>query len=162
MADGDEGENFGANARIVQCESFINDVLKEDLKKVITRRDDIYSKIAEYLQLKRIIEQMMQQEKQNMSKKVLTDIGCNFYCQAEIYDMSKVLVCVGLDTFVEFTQEESLKFIDKKVSTLTKHAEKLSADISKIKAFIKVILIGLRDLQLLEFNNESSGREILL
>ena len=162
MAESDDDESQNISTRIIQCESFINDVLKEDLKRVITRRDNIYSKIAEYLQLRKIIEQMMKQGKHKTSGRVLTDIGCNFYCQAEIKDTSKILVCVGLDTFVEFTQEESIEFINAKVNILTKQAEQLSADSAKIKAFIKVILNGLRDLQMLEFNEESKAREILL
>jgi len=161
MANSEDGEEFAVSARIIQYESFINDVLKEDLKRVVTRRDDLYSTIAEYLQLKRIIEQIMQQGTQ-IPRKVMTDIGCNFYCQAELNDPSKLLVCVGLDTFVEFTQEESLEFIDKKVKILTKQAEKLTANSAKIKAFIKVILTGLRDLQFLEFNDDSKQREVLL
>ena len=165
MANSEDDKNFDVNTKIIQYESFINDVLKEDLKRVLAKRDDIYSKIAEYLQLKRIIEQLMKQQqegnKSKTSARVLTDLGCNFYCQAELGDTSKVLVCVGLETFVEFTQSESLQFINKKVNILTKHAEKLSIDSAKIKSFIKLILTGLRDLQLLEFDDKANQVESL-
>lgn len=149
--------NIGAS--ILQYESFINDILKEDLKKILTQRDGIYSKIAEYLQLKRVIEQM--QENESTTSKVMNDLGCNFYCQAEITDTSKVLIAVGFGFFVEFTLEEGLKFITKKVDILTKQAEKLTKDSASIKARIKLILTGLRDLQLLEFNGKQDQTNVV-
>ena len=156
MSFSDE-KNIGAS--VLQYESFINDVLKEDLKKILTQRDEIYSKIAEYLQLRRIIEQM--QENKNSTSKVMTDLGCNFYCQAEITDTSKVLIAVGFGFFVEFTMNEGLKFITKKVDLLTKQAEKLTKDSASIKARIKLILTGLRDLQLLEFDDKQDQTNVV-
>lgn len=150
MVDSSSNMAVNINSTVLQYESFINDVLKEDLRKVLNRREEIYSKIAEYLQLKRTIEQIMEGKS---SAKVLTDLGCNFYCQAEIADTSKVLVCVGLDTFVEFSHSEGLEFINKKVNYLTKQAETLSIQGTKIKGFVKLILSGLKDLQLLELND---------
>ena len=150
------------NDTILYYESFINDVLKRDLKKVIDQRDEIYSKVAEYLQLKRSIEQFEGKPLSSSKKqaKVMTDLGCNFYCQAKITDTSKVLIAVGFGFFVEFTLKEGIEFISKKIDILTKQAEKLTIDIAKIKALIKLILSGLTDLQHLDFTNDAKKEAI--
>eukprot|EP00795_Rhopilema_esculentum_P010896 gene10896-19725_t len=161
-----EGRSFKAqmeiNDTILYYESFINDVLKRDLQKVIDQRDEIYSKVAEYLQLKRSIEQFESKPLllSKKSAKVMTDIGCNFYCQAKITDTSKVLIAVGFGFFVEFTLKEGIDFISKKMDTLTKQTEKLTMDIAKIKALIKLVLSGLTDLQHLDFANDAKKEAI--
>ncbi len=145
---------------IIKYETFINDVLKEDLKKVIEQRDKIYSKIAEYLQLKKIIEQLLENPNQKNELKVMTDLGCNFYCQAKIEDASRVMIDVGFGLFVEFTLKEGLDFIAKKVDMLTKQTEGLTSDYAKIKARIKLVLTNLKQLQMLEYANHKKDNDI--
>eukprot|EP00794_Sanderia_malayensis_P015917 gene15917-17517_t len=148
---------------VTKYEGFINDVLKEDLKKVIHERDKIYSRIADYLQLKRVIEELLEERSRNeiTDMKVMTDIGCNFYCQAKIEDTSKVMIDVGFGFFVEFTLKEGVGFINKKVGLLTKKAEVLTSDSAKIKARIKLVLSNLRQLQMLEFSDIRKDNGIL-
>lgn len=148
-------EQINLQDNILQYESFINDVLKEDLRKVIEQRDVIYSKMAEYLQLKRMIQQLQDTKSETCKEvKVMTDLGCNFYCQAKIENAEKVLIAVGFGFFVEFTLQEGLDFIEKKVDSLTKQADKFTSDSASIKARIKVVLSGLKELQMLDFANE--------
>jgi len=48
---------------------------------VLDRRDAIYSDLAEYLQLKTIVEKLKgQQDNQKKEVKTLVDLGCNFLC----------------------------------------------------------------------------------
>ena len=83
--------------------------------------------------------------------KTQMDLGCNFYCQAEVQDTKMVLVAVGFGFFVEFTLDEAVKFVDEKVGHLTRQAERLTKDSANIKAHIKVTLQGLGELQMLNF-----------
>ena len=59
----------------------------------------------------------------------------------------KVFVDVGLGFFVELTHDEALAFIEKKTKFLEIKTERLTKDSTKIKANIKLVLQGLRELQ---------------
>ena len=59
----------------------------------------------------------------------------------------KVFVDVGLGFFVELTHDEAIAFIEKKTKLLDKKTDKLTQASTKIKANIKLVLHGLRELQ---------------
>nr|XP_046251647.1 protein UXT [Scatophagus argus] len=146
--------------KVLQYESFINDVLKRDLQKVLEQRDSVYDKISQYLQLKSTIQSLQESGSQQLKTDV--DLGCNFYVQAEVEDSSRIFVAVGFGFFVEMNHDEALRFIDKKTSQLTAFTEQLTKDSAKIKANIRMVLEGLRELQGLTELPESRRREVAL
>lgn len=133
--------------KIIEYETFINEKLKKDLSIVHKAQDDIYVQTAEYLQLKNVIEMIQTLNLKGKELKSQVDLGCNFFCQAKVSDTSRIFVCVGYGFFVEFTLDEALEFIKKKCEQLRKKSEKLGRDSAKIKAHIKMLLEGLRELQ---------------
>ena len=133
--------------KVLEYETFINDKLKTDLQAVQKAQEDIYSRTAEYLQLKNVIERIQTLNPKGGELKTQVDLGCNFFCQAKVPDSSRIFVCVGYGFFVEFTLDEALKFIEKKCEQLTRKSEQLGRDSAKIKAHIKLLLEGLRELQ---------------
>ena len=143
-----EGESVTeVQKKISEYETFINEKLKKDLYAVHKAQDDIYSKTAEYLKLKNVIQMIQTLNLKGDELKSQVDLGCNFFCQAKIQDTSRIFVCVGFGFFVEFTLDEAVKFIEKKVEHLRRNSEKLGRDSAKIKAHIKMLLEGLRELQ---------------
>ena len=144
MADG-----FDLEEKVKKYEEFVNDKLRKDLEMVRKNQEEINAKISEYLQLKSFIENVKSSEVSRCGKELKTqvDLGCNFYCQARITDPSKVLVSVGYGFYVEFTLEEALVFIEKKCNQLTTYSSKLGHDSARIKANIKLVMEGLRELQ---------------
>lgn len=142
MADGTSLEE-----KVKKYEEFVNDKLRKDLETVLKTQEEVDSKIAEYLQLKSVIENIKNYGTAGKGLKTQVDLGCNFYCQAQITDPSKILVSVGYGFFVEFTLDEALRFIEKKCNQLTTYSSKLGNDSAKIKAHIKLALEGLRELQ---------------
>ncbi|XP_042080404.1 protein UXT-like isoform X2 [Haplochromis burtoni] len=68
--------------KVLQYETFINEVLKRDLQKVVEQRDQVYEKISQYLQLKNTIQSLQEAGSQQLKTDV--DLGCNFYVQAEV------------------------------------------------------------------------------
>uniref|UniRef100_UPI0037E9197B protein UXT n=1 Tax=Semicossyphus pulcher TaxID=241346 RepID=UPI0037E9197B len=154
--------NANANAyvdpKVLQYENFINEVLKRDLQKVLEQRDSVYEKISQYLQLKNTIQTLQESGSQQLKTEV--DLGCNFYVQAEVEDSSRIFVAVGYGFFVEMTHDEALRFIDKKTSQLTTFTEQLTKDSAKIKANIRMVLEGLRELQGLTDLPESGRRDV--
>ncbi|KAK1801088.1 hypothetical protein P4O66_022788 [Electrophorus voltai] len=146
------------DAKVLQYETFLDDVLKRDLQTVLEQRDGVYEKIAQYLQLKNTIKSI--QEAGSKELKTDVDLGCNFYIQAHVPDASKIYVAVGYGFFVELTHSEALTFIEKKTSQLTEYSEVLSKDAAKIKANIRMVLEGLRELQGLKDLPETQRREV--
>lgn len=134
------------SAKVLAYEQFVNDKLKEDLRKLLDQRDAIYGQISEYLQLKTAVEQIKSAGiTEDLKTKV--DLGCNFYVQANVPDATRIFVFVGFGFFLELTLDEALKFIDKRVKFLTENTDRLTSDIVKVKANIRLVLEGLREIQ---------------
>ncbi|XP_017323694.1 protein UXT isoform X2 [Ictalurus punctatus] len=146
------------NEKVLQYESFINEVLKRDLQKVLEQRDGVYEKISQYLQLKNTIKRI--QETGSKELKTDVDLGCSFFVQAHVPDTSKIFVAVGYGFFLELTLSEALTFIEKKTLQLTEYSEVLTKDAAKIKAHIRVVLEGLKELQGLNDLPETTRREV--
>ncbi|XP_028265495.1 protein UXT [Parambassis ranga] len=159
MSTVDANANANVDQKVLQYENFINDVLKRDLQKVLEQRDQVFEKISQYLQLKNTIQSLQEAGSQQLKADV--DLGCNFFVQAEVKDASRIFVAVGYGFFVEMTHDEALRFIDKKTSQLTAFTEQLTKDSAKIKANIRMVLEGLRELQGLTDLPESRRRDVL-
>jgi len=62
-------------------------------------------------------------------------------------DSSFIYVCVGYGFFVQFTPEEAKTFINRKTELLHETAKQLSNDMASVRAQIKFVIQGLRELQ---------------
>ncbi|XP_015249441.1 PREDICTED: protein UXT [Cyprinodon variegatus] len=144
--------------KVLQYEGFISDVLRRDLQKVMEQRDQVYEKMSQYLQLKNTIQSL--QEASSEQLKADVDLGCNFFVQAHVADASRIFVAVGFGFFVEMTHDEALRFIDKKTTQLSAFTEQLTKDSAKIKAHIRMVLEGLRELQGLSDLSETQRRDV--
>lgn len=133
--------------KITKYEHFLNERLRTDLRVVLDHRDAVYSDMAEYLQLRNVLEKTEKLGLNQSGLKTMVDLGANFYAQARVPDPSRVFVAVGLGFFVEFTVQEALGFIDKKVAMLTEKSQQLTEQATQIKARIKLVLEGLEELQ---------------
>ena len=133
-------------AKILRYENYVNDVLKKDLKFVLDRLDQVNLECVEYLNTKSIIETIIDNQITG-NLKTKYDLGCNFYVTAKVPDTSMIIVKVGLGIFVELTLPEALDFIDTHVKKLEETADSLDKRVVKIRAYVKVTLQGLRELQ---------------
>uniref|UniRef100_A0A3B4AZ71 Protein UXT n=1 Tax=Periophthalmus magnuspinnatus TaxID=409849 RepID=A0A3B4AZ71_9GOBI len=143
--------------KVLQYENFINEVLRRDLQKILEQRDSVYEKLSQYMQLKNTLQSLQEGSKH---LKTDVDLGCNFYVEAQIEDASRVFVAVGYGFFVEMTHDEALRFIEKKTAQLTQFTEQLTKDSAKIKAHIRLVLEGLRELQGFSDLPESRSRDL--
>ncbi|XP_066916210.1 protein UXT homolog [Clytia hemisphaerica] len=160
------------NEKVLKYEEFLNEKLRTDLRIVHEQRDKLYKEINEYMQVKRLIETLKGQKEHNntddkkspdkCTAKMKMDLGCNFYCQTLIPDCSRIYLLVGYGYFVEMTLEEADNFIDKKLKILKDKSQLCSKDSAKIKAHIKLVMGGLRELQNLNFGNEKPKIDVFL
>ena len=139
------GDNMEIPKKVREYEVFLNERLKTDLKVLLDSRDAVYSDVAEYMQLKSVIEAL--QGREDTPLKAMVDLGCNFYAHARVPDPSFVCVAIGFGVYVELTHKEGLQFIDEKVALLNKKAEDLTAQACQVKAKIRVVVEALRELQ---------------
>uniref|UniRef100_A0A023FHX6 Ubiquitously-expressed transcript n=1 Tax=Amblyomma cajennense TaxID=34607 RepID=A0A023FHX6_AMBCJ len=135
------------SAKVLQYETFLNDVLKEDLRKCLDERDSICAKLAELLQLRTVIERIQEVEANKETFRTQVDLGCNFYVQAVVPDVSKIFVQVGMGFFLELTHDEALWFVGRRESMLEEELQRVSKESANIKAHIQMVLQGLRELQ---------------
>ncbi|KAM4697188.1 protein UXT [Rhinophrynus dorsalis] len=131
--------------KVLRYEAFVTDTLHRDLRRVLENRDAVYEKISQYLHLKNVIEKLQELPPETLHTQV--DLGCNFYVNAEVPDSSRIFVALGFGFFAELTLAEAVKFIEKKNKMLTEISENLSRDAANIKAHIRLVLEGLRELQ---------------
>ncbi|XP_062618210.1 protein UXT homolog [Saccostrea cucullata] len=148
-------------SKVEQYEQFLNERLKTDLSQVLDQRDKLYGEVAEYLQLKTVIERVKESDYKTEGLKTQVDLGCNFYVQAHVPDASMIFVSVGYGFFLEMTHDEALSFIDKKVSIINDKIDVHTKDAAKIKAHIKLVLQGLQEIQNLDFETEKPYRDVL-
>ncbi len=139
--------------KVEAYEHFVNEKLKSDLARCFSELDVIYSEIAEYEQLKDFIEKLQftqsfeQQQQEIKPLKTKVDLGCNFYAKAIAEDTSMIYVSIGYGFHLEMKHDEALRFIAKKCGDLQRSADILSEQANEIKANIKFVLEGLRELQ---------------
>lgn len=157
------GETDSLPKKVAEYERFLNDRLKRDLKVLLDNRDSIYSDIAEYLQLQRVLERLEAAgvgSEGGGGLKTMVDLGCNFYSQALVPDPTRVCVAVGFGVFVEFTRPEALQFIEKKVADLNRKAEELTGQACQVKARIRIVVEALRELQFADLPTSPPHRHV--
>eukprot|EP00038_Savillea_parva_P021463 m.34882 g.34882 ORF g.34882 m.34882 type:complete len:169 (-) comp5200_c0_seq1:51-557(-) len=138
--------------KVQQYEYFLNEKLRTDLRKVLERRDAVYTDIAEYSKLATVIKTIKDTlpKLEDGKLQAQVDLGSNFFCQAEVSDPTMICVSIGYGFFVEMTLDEATDFIDRRIPLLEGRAADMSTTAAAIKARIKVVLEGLRELQQLQ------------
>ncbi|XP_015585066.1 protein UXT homolog [Cephus cinctus] len=139
--------NPDVQKKILQFESFMNDVLRADLAKLAEKLDSKNAEMAEFLELKSIIKTLKDTNVDKSGFKTKVDMGNNFYIQANIEDASNILLDVGLGHFVEFSLDEALTVIDVRLKLFQRQIDNLRKQIARTNAHIKLVLIGIKDLQ---------------
>lgn len=134
--------------KVESYEAFLNERLKTDLKKVMDLRDNVNSEIAEYMQLRNVIERIKESDTaKGDTLRTMVDLGANFYCQARVSNPDTIFVCLGYGFYVELSLDEALSFIEKRVALLTSRFQELTKDVSQISARVRIVVEGLRELQ---------------
>ncbi|XVE85816.1 hypothetical protein DITRI_Ditri17bG0121400 [Diplodiscus trichospermus] len=120
--------------KVQKFEEFVDRRLKPDLVRAI----------AERLDLRKNLENL---EKNSVtSLRTLVNLGSEVYMQAEVPDTQRIFVDIGLGFHVEFTWSEALKFISLREEKLERQLEEYTRLIASIKAQIKLVCEGIREL----------------
>ncbi|BES96892.1 Prefoldin subunit [Nesidiocoris tenuis] len=135
------------NQKILKYETFLNDVLKEELKKIHLNQDHVTTEIAEYVQIKQLIDTVKKSNLQDDGLKTQVDIGCSFFIEAKIEDPARIHLNVGCGIWVDLSLEEAVFVINKRIQFLESQLTIYQEQSAATKAHIKMVLLGLAELQ---------------
>ncbi|XP_051149323.1 uncharacterized protein LOC127264030 isoform X1 [Andrographis paniculata] len=130
--------------KVRKFEEFVDRRLKPDLVHAIAQRDKVFEQQKIFSDLRRNIENL---EKNSVtSLRTLVNLGSEVYMQADVPDTRHIFVDVGLGFHVEFTWSEALKFIATREEKLSRQIEDYTRLIASIKAQIKMVCEGIREI----------------
>lgn len=142
--------------KVREYETFLNDRLRQDLKRAWDERDRLFSEIAEYERLRVTLTTLDELYKKNQTNQIdeplqtQIDLGCSFFVQAECPLNNRIFISVGFGLFCELTYDEARTFIEKKLPSLHEQEADLSKKIALIKGNIKLVLQALKEIQSIE------------
>nr|GLL34184.1 protein UXT homolog isoform X1 [Ipomoea trifida] len=141
--------------KVRRYEEFVDNRLKPDLVHAIAERDKVFEQQKIFSDLRRNIENL---EKNSVTiLRSLVNLGSEVYMQAEVPDTRHIIVDVGLGFHVEFTWSEALTYISAREKKLAGQIEEYTRLIASIKAQIKMVCEGIREL--LQLPADSFRRE---
>ncbi|KAI5678968.1 hypothetical protein M9H77_09918 [Catharanthus roseus] len=130
--------------KIQRFEEFVDRRLKPDLVHAIAERDKIFDQQKVFSDLRKNIENL---EKNSVtSLRTMVNLGSEVYMQADVPDTRRIFVDVGLGFHVEFTWSEALNYISAREEKLDRQIEEYTRLIASIKAQIKMVCEGIREL----------------
>lgn len=153
-----------ARAAIASYTRIVEQRLKPSLDAATSLRNKAYDEIAELKQMSNALHIVKLTRKTNEAKhpegivdesgktapalETRVNIGEEFYVRANIYDLEKVIVDLGLGVMVEMTVDEAQTFVKDRLSSLEDQAKKHSARISEIQAHLESITECLSELEI--------------
>ncbi|CAK9142359.1 unnamed protein product [Ilex paraguariensis] len=130
--------------KVQRFEEFIDRRLKPDLVRAIAERDKVFEQQKVFSDLRRNIENL---EKNSVtSLRTLVNLGSEVYLQADVPDTRRIFVDIGLGFHVEFSWSEALSYISAREEKLAGQIEEYTRLIASIKAQIKMVCEGIREL----------------
>jgi prefoldin alpha subunit len=97
---------------------FADQQLLPDLEHALEWREQCQRKQSEFAELQIALETIRDKRMRTMDAQM--NLGCEMYMKARVDDTSHVFVDVGLGFHAEFTLEEALTFLAKKLKALEK------------------------------------------
>lgn len=122
-----------------QIESFIEDILRRNLKEYEAYINKMNAEIMEYVQLKNICENIVEHLTNGFKTQV--NIGGNFFMSAKVPDSRKIMVNIGLNHYIEFTIDEAIKYCAFKVKSLENETNVIRDKSIETRAQIKLALL---------------------
>ncbi|KAK4376639.1 hypothetical protein RND71_002935 [Anisodus tanguticus] len=130
--------------KVRRFEEFVDRRLKPDLVHAIAQRDKVFEQQKVFSDLRSNIENLEKNSVTNL--RTLVNLGSEVYMQADVPDTMHICVDVGLGFHVEFTWSEALNYISAREEKLARQIEEYTRLIASIKAQIKMVCEGIREL----------------
>lgn len=138
------GDDHLKQQKVQKFEEFVDRRLKPDLVHAIAQRDKVFEQQKVFSDLKVNIENL--QKNGATSLRTMVNLGSEIYAQADVPDTRHIFVDIGMGFHVEFTWSEALEFISVREARLARQIEEYTHLIANIKAQIKLVYEGIREL----------------
>ncbi|CAH2094356.1 unnamed protein product [Euphydryas editha] len=142
------------NEIVLKYEHIINNVLKEDLRILEFKLQQINAEISDLIQQRHCLKVLTDKDQHPNGFKTQVNIGCNFFMEASVTDTSKLLMNIGLDHYLELTLEEAYKYLDARIKAFEQKSEELCTKAAETKAHIKLLLFDIGELE-----NQKPGKQ---
>ncbi|CAI5504339.1 unnamed protein product [Closterium sp. Naga37s-1] len=157
-------------AKVAEYERFVEERLKVDLQAAMEDRHKVQEEIqvlyalsspqilspllgvaGRFREFSSTIEELVRniealEENGVEEMRAMVNLGGEVFMQADVPDTSHIFVSVGLGFHVEFTRLEAKEFAASKIEHLRKQVARHTERISSIKAHIKLVVEGVREL----------------
>ncbi|GLV39726.1 Uxt prefoldin-like subunit [Carabus blaptoides fortunei] len=131
--------------KVKQYESFLNDSLKEDLKFLETKLREINEKLSNWYIIMKSANDLRDYHANGF--KTYVDVGCGIMCQANVPDPSVININIGLNVYLTMTLDEADQYCNWKITICKKEIEHIQMQANQVKAHIKLVLLGLQEIQ---------------
>ncbi|XP_023954945.1 protein UXT homolog [Bicyclus anynana] len=126
---------------------FIENVLKEDLRILHLKLQQVNAELTDLIQQKHTLKVITNKSVHPNGIKTQVNIGCNFFMEASVPDTSVLLMNIGLNHYLEFSTEEAHKYLDARIKVYEQKSEEICNKAAETKAHIKLLLIGIGELE---------------
>lgn len=126
-----------------KIERFIEENLRQDLKRYEDYLNRVNAEIMEFVQLKNTVESIVEHMSDGFKTQV--NVGGSFFMSAKVDDTKQIMVNIGLNHYVNFTLDEALKFCDFKIKSLQNEANVIREKSIETRAQIKLALLCLAE-----------------
>jgi prefoldin alpha subunit len=112
--------------------NFIDNILHPQLQVAIANREEIETEMKEYEELRKNLQMVKLNKIKNGASTAMVDLGCDLlFCQAKVSEKDCVFVSIGMGFHAEFTIDEALVFVAKRIAFL--RGDKLPPRVDKAR-----------------------------
>ena len=168
------------NPSIRRLQYVLDVVLRQDYENILIKRNEIYDKVSQHVQLQKLIRDDMQltrkaEQKSDSTAKssnnnnsnateeeditMLHEVGCKFYSQCKLIDPRVIHVNIGCDVIVAMTIDEALKFSKKAEDSYRMRGEQLTKDALNSKYKMRLVTEAIMRLQDIQIEKDISKRK---
>ncbi|SBT76963.1 prefoldin, putative [Plasmodium ovale] len=140
-----EENKEGLKKLVLKSESFIDDVLHQQLRERQKKRDEIVQDIFDMEILVENLKLFLNMKDQKEIE-TLTSLGCDSYAYADILDKNKIFIQIGYEFYLEMTLEDAIVFLKKKINLYEDKLSYWNKQIARIKAHIQILMRALSSL----------------
>nr|XP_022906469.1 protein UXT-like [Onthophagus taurus] len=130
--------------KVKEYESFIEDVLKKDLKDIEVKLSKSVGKHGEWEELQTTIALLRRFKDRELN--LLVPLDCGVSVNAETDDYNRLLVNIGAGCFLELDYDEAHKYADIRLRIVKKEIDHYRDLAAKVKAKIKITLLAIDQL----------------
>ncbi|KAE8985376.1 hypothetical protein PR003_g20223 [Phytophthora rubi] len=135
-------------AALQRYSTFVEEVLRPQLKQTLAHRDALAQEMQEYTELRELLQELAAKPHEPLH--TLLDVGERFHVRAKVPDTSLVTVDVGLNFHVEMTVPEAQTFVQKQLLHLTEKRNRWQEKAREVSEHVNLVIASIQQLATLQ------------